>query len=67
MGWKKQYKTLREALRGIVEWPPKGRSRRTEDGYPAECAFDEFAYKRMVDQYRIAIRQAIKAAKRARR
>ncbi|MHA6684442.1 hypothetical protein [Mesorhizobium sp. A556] len=46
---------LAEALKrleAIRDYPKEGDSRRTEDGYPLEIVYDEFAYKRMVDSYR---------------
>ena len=49
-----------EAVR-MLEWtasyPGKGEKRRTKDGYPGEIAFDEFAYKRIVDWYREHLRR----------
>lgn len=39
-------------LEAIRDYPKKGDSRRTEDGYPLEIVYDEFAYRRMVDSYR---------------
>ncbi len=51
-----------EVLKGILEYPREGNPRRSVDGYPAELAYDEFAYKRMVDSYRDAARAAIAKA-----
>ena len=45
-----------EKLEMIAAYPPEGHRRRTEDGYPAEIVYDDFAYKRIVDTYREAIR-----------
>ncbi len=50
---------LRKALRQIVGYPTGGHCRRTEDGYPVEVDYDEFAYKRMVDSFRDAITRAL--------
>jgi hypothetical protein len=50
---------LRKALRKIASYPTAQESRRTKDGYPTEFAYDEFAYKRMVDSYRDAISRAV--------
>lgn len=54
---------LREALKVIAEYPRKGQPRRTSDGYPAEIAYDEYAYKRIVDTYRVRARAALSTAK----
>jgi len=43
----------------IIAYPPEG-GRRTEDGYPLEVMYDEFAYKRMVDSYRQGLRNLLK-------
>ena len=43
---------LIDCLQRIRDFPPKGYPRRTKDGYPDELAYDEFAYKRMVDTFR---------------
>ena len=40
-----------EALTIIATYPPVG-GRRTEDGYPSEVVYDEYAYKRIIDSYR---------------
>lgn len=50
---------LRKALRKIVAYPPEGHDLRTDDGYPTELRYDEFAYKQMVDSFRDAIKAAI--------
>ena len=50
---------LAKALESIASYPKEGQSRRTEDGYPEELAYDEFAYKRMVDTYRACANDAI--------
>lgn len=57
-----------EALREVVEvvesiarYPADDPDRATDDGYPAEVVYDEFAYKRMVDSYRGALNAAIDA------
>lgn len=43
---------LEKGLRVLRDYPPEGSERRTEDGYPAEVVYDEFAYKRMIDSFR---------------
>lgn len=48
-----------EALQNIIDYPKEGHPRRTSDGYPEEMEYDDFAYERMVDSYRAAIRQVI--------
>ena len=42
-----------------MNYPPVGHPRRTEDGYPTELIYDEFAYNRMVNSYRLAFRDII--------
>ncbi len=44
---------MKEALEAIRDYPQEG-GRRTEDGYPSEVVYDEFAYRRMVNSYRAA-------------
>lgn len=46
----------KKVIKIIVDYPPKGSPRRTKDGYPHEMSYDEFAYKRMVDSYRDALK-----------
>lgn len=53
-------KRMREALKTILKFPPKREKRRTKDGYPQELIYDEYAYRRIVDSYREAARQALK-------
>lgn len=43
---------LSQGLRIIRDFPDKDYPRRTEDGYPTEFAYDEFAYRRIIDGYR---------------
>jgi len=56
---KRRLRKLRKSLRAITAYPPEGHGRRTKDGYPTEFAYDEFAYKRMVNSFRDAIRKAV--------
>ena len=56
-------KRIKSVLKEIIAYPPKGNSRRTKDGYPAELIYDEFAYKRMVDSYRNGIRSVLEELK----
>ena len=56
-------KTLRKIIEEIIAYPPKGNPRRTRDGYPAEYAYDEYAYQRMVRSYRIALKNALRDTK----
>ncbi len=44
---------MREALEAIRDYPPSD-GRRTDDGYPDEIIYDEFAYRRLVNSYRAA-------------
>lgn len=48
-----EIKHLRKRLTAIREYGRDG-PRSTEDGYPTEFVYDEFAYKRIVDSYRKA-------------
>ena len=50
---------LKEALIAIAEYPPQGHERRSDDGYPLEMVYDEFAYQRIVDVYREAAAKAL--------
>lgn len=54
---------LIERLEGLRDWPDESYERRTEDGYPQEMVYDEYAYKRMVDGYREALDEIIQEAK----
>ena len=56
-------KEIIKVLKHIVAYPSKKEPRRTKDGYPSEFAYDEFAYKRMVNSYRDALKQLIKDIK----
>lgn len=49
---------LKIALEAIETYPPEGDKRRTKDGYPSEVVYDEYAYKRIVDAFRFAAREA---------
>ena len=58
--WISEYrKELKLAIESIVAYPPKDSSRRTDDGYPSEISYDEYAYKRMVDSYRSALEELL--------
>ncbi len=43
---------LRKGIGGIIDFPDEEYGRRTEDGYPEEIVYDEFAYRRLVNSYR---------------
>ena len=45
-------KRMEEALEAIRDYPQG--DRQTDDGYPDEIQYDEFAYRRLVDSYRAA-------------
>ncbi len=49
---------MKEALEAIRDYPQKG-GRRTDDGYPSEVVYDEFAYRRMVNSYRDAAKAGL--------
>lgn len=46
----------KKMIKKIIDYPEKGNTRRTKDGYPSEMVYDEYAYKRMVDSYRDALK-----------
>jgi len=52
--------TIKEALQAIIDYPQESEPRRDEKGYPTEVVYDDFAYKRIVDSYRDALRKTIK-------
>jgi hypothetical protein len=52
---KKAVNNLVKRVRGVIRWPPKSYDRRDDEGYPTEIAYDEYAYKRLVDTYREAL------------
>jgi hypothetical protein len=54
---------FQNAIKEIIAYPKKGSSRRTQDGYPDEIIFDEFAYKRMVAFYRKVLKKALRESK----
>ena len=51
---------IKKAIRKVIFYPKKNHPRRTENGYPEELIYDQFAYERMVDSYRDALRQILK-------
>jgi len=50
---------LVEALKHIRDFPKPDYPRRTEDGYPEEIIYDEFAYRRIINSYRDCANQAL--------
>jgi hypothetical protein len=48
-------------LEHLATWPHEDYPRRTEDGYPSEVVYDDFAYRRIVDTYRREITKIIEA------
>lgn len=46
---------VKKMLQNVVNYPEEGNPRRSEDGYPTEISYDQFAYERMVDAYRDAL------------
>ena len=49
----KDHERMKEALEAIRDYPQEG-GRRTQDGFPSEIQYDEFAYRRLVTSYRAA-------------
>ena len=56
---KKKLAEIKKAIQEVIDYPTKEQGRRTEDGYPTEFAYDEFAYKRIVDSYRRALKNIL--------
>ena len=52
----RQVRRAIERLEQIANYPLEGHGRRTDEGYPSEVIYDQFAYERIVDTYRDAIR-----------
>ena len=50
----------KKAIKKIISYPEKGNPRRTKDGYPSEAVYDEYAYKRIVDSYRNALKEILR-------
>lgn len=50
----------KKAIQEVISYPKKGSPRRTKDGYPSEIVYDEFAYKRMIDSYRDALKEILR-------
>jgi len=57
---KQKLEGIRKALKRVISYPTKKQGRRTKDGYPSEIIYDEFAYKRMVDSFRDALKKILK-------
>ena len=51
----------RKILRAMIAYPPMGSPRRTRTGYPSEIVYDQYAYERMVTQYRGTARLVLRA------
>ncbi len=51
---------IKKVLKQIIGYPDKKNPRRTENGYPSELFYDDFAYERMVDSYRNALKELLK-------
>jgi len=50
----------KKAIKKVISYPEKGMPRRSKDGYPSEVVYDEFAYKRMIDLYRDALKEILR-------
>lgn len=55
-------KRLMAGIKKIIAWPSCSYDR-TNNGYPTEITYDEFAYRRLVDTYREALRALINGDK----
>ena len=60
MGKNLKKKEIKSKLQELVDWPTKDYPRRTEDGFPSEMVYDQFAYERIVEFYRGHIRRIIR-------
>lgn len=56
-------KFFKKALKQVIAYPPKEKYLRTRDGFPQELIYDEFAYNRMVNSYRIGLKNIILESK----
>lgn len=56
----RRLRKLRKSIKKFIAYPPNGHPRRTNDGYPEEFTYDEYAYKRMVDSFREALTKVLK-------
>lgn len=56
-------KWIETQLKKVIAYPTKAQGRRTKDGYPQEFLYDEFAYKRLVDSFRQALKDILKDSK----
>ena len=54
---------IRKALKRVISYPTKKQGRRTEDGYPSEVCYDKFAYFRIIDSYRTALKRILEEFK----
>lgn len=54
---------IRKALKQVISYPTKKQGRRTKDGYPSEFVYDEYAYKRMINSVRRALRDILEEYK----
>ena len=60
---KEKLDCIRKAIQQVIDYPTEEQGRRTEDGYPTEVIYDEFAYKRMIDSLREALRNILEEFK----
>jgi len=51
---------IRKAIHQVIDYPTEEQGRRDKDGYPTEFAYDEYAYKRMIDSVRDALKTILK-------
>ena len=54
---------IRKALKQVIEYPTKEQGRRTKDGYPSEIIYDKWAYRRMIDSVRRALKEILEEFK----
>lgn len=47
---------IRKAIQQVIDYPIVEQGRRDKDGYPTEFVYDEYAYKRVIDSARSALR-----------
>ena len=60
VNWKAELDILRKNIQDLINFPDENYPRRTEDGYPSEFVYDDFAYKRIIDTYRNFLKELLK-------
>ena len=53
-------RNLKREIHKLIAWPDENYPRRTEEGFPSEFVYDQFAYERIVRGYRDALTRILK-------